>query len=127
MLEAISREVQIGCNEELLYASDLILVRQPLEGLKVRLGDRKGALKSKGLRANVKQTKTMISSDNYDEKVSKEGKCPCAVSQKGVDSNLTLCQSWANNKCSGITCKMKGDSKFKCQACATQQTNVILQ
>ena len=91
MLEAISREVGLGCNGELLYPSDLVLVRQPIEGPKRRLGAGKGALKSKGLKANVKKKKTTICSENAG-KVSKEGKFPCAVCRKRVDCNLILCQ-----------------------------------
>ena len=72
-LEALSREIRSECPEdpeELLYTDDLAL-----ESLKSRLEAWKRALKSKGLRVNVKKTKMMISSESARE-LSVEGKFP---------------------------------------------------
>ena len=81
LLEALSREIKSGCPEELLYADDLGLVTETLEGLKGRLERLKGALESKGLRVTVKKTKVIISSENPG-KVTIESKFCCAVSRK---------------------------------------------
>ena len=62
MLEVLSREIRVGCPEELLYGNDLTLVSEILQGLKGRLEAWKGALESKGLRVKVKKTKMMIGS-----------------------------------------------------------------
>ena len=45
VLEARSREIRLGCPEELLYADDLVLVKETLEGMKERLEAWKRALK----------------------------------------------------------------------------------
>ena len=57
VLDAPSRNIRSECPEELLYDDDLALVSEPLESLKGRLEAWKGALESKGLRANVNMTK----------------------------------------------------------------------
>ena len=57
VLDAPSRNIRSECQEELLYDDDLALVSETLESLKGRLEAWKGALESKGLRANVNMTK----------------------------------------------------------------------
>lgn len=47
MLEALNREMSLGCPEELLYVDDLALVSETTENLKTL----------KGLLVNVKNTK----------------------------------------------------------------------
>ena len=45
---------RLACPEELLYADDLALVSDTVEGLKRRLEARKSKLESESLRVNVK-------------------------------------------------------------------------
>ena len=87
VLKALSREVRLEYLE-LLYADNLTLVIETLEGLKRTLEAWKGTLESKGLKVCVMNMKGMISSENTG-KVSKEGKFCCAVSSKGVGSNTS--------------------------------------
>ena len=65
----------------------MVLVSETLEDLKGRTEAWKRALDSK----KVKKTKIIIISENA-EKVTIEGKIPCAVCKKGVGSNFILCQ-----------------------------------
>ena len=58
VLEALSREIRSGCQDELLFADDLVLVSEILEGLEK--GAWKRALESKGLKGNVKKIKMMF-------------------------------------------------------------------
>ena len=114
LLEALSR------SKELLYADDLTLVSETLEGLEGRLQLWKGRLESNGLRVNVKKTKVMISSVNAGE-VSEKGKFPWAVFGKGVSSNFIFCKfctCWVHKKSTDIRGKLQEDSKCKCQTCA---------
>ena len=55
-------------------------------------------------------------------------KFSCAAWRKGLGSTSILCQffrCWLHKKCSGITGKLKEDSKFKCQTCESQEENII--
>ena len=66
----------------------------------------------KGLRVNIKKTKTMINSENAG-KVTVEGKFPCAVCRKGVGSNSSLCQfcrCWVHKGCGVIRAKLNKKS-----------------
>ena len=74
MLETLSREICLGCPEELFYVDHLALLSKTLEALN-HLEAWKGTLESKGLRPNVKKTKIMIISENVG-KVTIEGKFP---------------------------------------------------
>ena len=48
--EALSREIRSTCSEKMLYADDLVLVAETLDGLKGTLEVYRRALGSKGLR-----------------------------------------------------------------------------
>ena len=50
-------------------------------------------------RVNVKQTETMISSENAG-RVAEEAKIPCTISKRGVFNNFIFCQF--------STCEMHG-------------------
>ena len=88
-LEILYREIRSGSSEELVYADDLTLVCETLEGLGGKLAAWKWALESKKLTVNVKNTDMMINNENVG-KVTVEGKFPCAV-RKGVCSSSILC------------------------------------
>ena len=68
----------------------------------------------------------MISSENAG-KVTNEDKLFCAVCRKSLNINSTPCQfcrCWLLKRCSGIRVKLKDDSKFKCQTCVKQETDI---
>ena len=58
MLEALSKEIRLGYQEELLSADDLALVSETLEELEKRAWKR--ALESKGLKVKVNKIKMMF-------------------------------------------------------------------
>ena len=89
-LEILYREIRSGSSEELVYADDLTLVCETLEGLGGKLAAWKWALESKKLTVNVKNTDMMINNENVG-RVTVEGKFPCAVVRKGVCSSSILC------------------------------------
>ena len=94
--------------------------------LKVRIEAWKRALESKRFTVKVQQSKIMISSKNA-EKVTKEGKFPCAVCRELLSSIYIFCQffkCWVHKKYCGIGGTLREDSKFKCQKCASQQTEI---
>ena len=119
VLEALSREFRTGCPEEMLYADDLVLTSETMEGLLVKLKTWRKAMESKGLRVNVTKTKVMISGCSVG-KPQEKGKFPCSVCGKGVGSNSIFCgtcKHWVHKKCSGITGMLKDDNQFKCKRC----------
>ena len=63
--EALYREIKSGYPKELVYAYDLVLVNEPLKGLKARLEIWTKVMASNTLRMNVKETSMII----YSEKV----------------------------------------------------------
>lgn len=91
VLVALSREIWPRCPEELLYANDVTVVNETLQGFKRRLEAWKGALKLKRLRVNFKKTKKTISSKNAG-KVTGKSKFSCAVCRMGVGNIFILCQ-----------------------------------
>ena len=123
VLEALSRDIRTGCPEELLYADDLALVSDSVEGLTEKLENWKHALESKGLRVNLKKTKVMVSNYNLGEK-REEGKYPCGVCSKGVGSNSIYCKTckhWVHKRCSGIQGKLRKDQPFQCVKCSSNE------
>ena len=62
----------------------------------------------------------MISSKNAG-KVTIKDKFPCALCRKSIASNSIFsqfCRCRVHKRCSGISDRLKEDSKFKCQTCA---------
>ena len=73
------------------------------------------------MRVNVKKTKRMISENAGMNAI--EAKFPCVIYRNGVGSNSTLCRLcrfWVHKRSNAIRGKLVEDSKFKCQACASQ-------
>lgn len=104
----------------MLYADDLTLIAESLEALKDKVISWKEATEAKGLKMNVKKTKTMISGKGCGE-IERTGRWPCAVCGKGVMANsmqCTKCHDWVHKKCSGIRGSlMKERHTFECKTC----------
>ena len=59
-LEALSREFCTGCQWELFYADDLVIISDSINDLTARVSSWKHHMETKGLRANMKKTKVML-------------------------------------------------------------------
>ena len=119
VMEALSREFRTSLPWELLYADDLVLMSDSIEGLEKKFSDWKKGMENKGLRVNVGKTKVMISSSNAGS-VNKIGKFPCGVCHKGVGSNSIFCKSckcWVHARCSRVKGSLSKVINFTCQAC----------
>ena len=57
LAEIISENAREGFMNEILYASDLVLISESIENLKEKCLKRKEAFESKGLMVNLKKTK----------------------------------------------------------------------
>ena len=122
VMEALSREFRTSLPWELLYADDLVLMSDSIEGLEKKFSDWKKGMENKGLRVNVGKTKVMISSSSAAT-VNKTGKYPCGVCHKGVGSNSIFCKScksWTHARCSRVKGNLSKVSNFICPACLGQ-------
>jgi hypothetical protein len=119
VLEALSREFRAGLPMELLYADDLVVMADTMEGLKERIETWKGGMECKGLRVNLSKTKVMRCF-NKECQAENSGKWPCGVCRRGVGANSIQCSSctaWVHKKCSGISGKLTEVVGFKCKKC----------
>ena len=91
VMEALAREFRTGCQWELLYADDLVIVAESLEELKLKFKTRKDSLEQKGLKVNVGKTKFMCSA--APKAIIKSIMYPCSICGSGVGANSIQCTS----------------------------------
>ena len=119
VVDAVSEHAIEGLLNEILYADDLVLMSENLEDLRERFQRWRNALKSKGLRINIRKTKMMVS--GAEGEVVRSRVDPCGICGKRVMSNAvwcTLCKKWIHARCT----KMKKVScsftqQFVCRRC----------
>ncbi len=119
MLEALSRELRTGLPWELLYADDLVVIDESLDGCIGKLKAWKSGMEKKGLRVNMKKTKILVSGVGLDV-LKDSGKFPCAVCRSGVGNNSILCcqcNLWVHKRCSGIKGRITGNQNYICPRC----------
>ena len=119
VLEALSQELRTGSPWELLYADDLVIITETIEELSQKLDAWKVNLEKKGLRVNMKKTKTMFSEVNMDTLIG-TGAYPCGVCRSGVGKNSIFCpccKHWVHKKCSGIRGRLVEDENFQYNRC----------
>jgi len=120
VMEVLARRVKEGLPWELLYADDLVLIAESMDGLKEKMNKWKECMEAKGLKVNIGKTKVMASGKACGE-VERTGKWPCAVCRKGVGVNsiqCTMCAEWVHRKCSGVRGSLTSvAATFKCKVC----------
>ena len=84
----ITENARRGVVNELLYADDLVIMREDTEDLKERFWNWKNALESKGLKVNTRKTKLMISRSEGELFKSKID--PCGICGRKVMANSVL-------------------------------------
>uniref|UniRef100_UPI00358FAC8D uncharacterized protein n=1 Tax=Myxine glutinosa TaxID=7769 RepID=UPI00358FAC8D len=121
VMEVLAQNVKEGLPWELLYADDLVLIAESMDGLKEKMNKWKECMETKGLKVNIGKTKVMASGKACGE-VERTGKWPCAVCRKGVGVNsiqCTMCAEWVHQKCSGLRGSFTSvAATFKCKVCA---------
>ena len=60
MVDVVTENAREGLMKEVLYADDLVLMSEIMEGLKKRFLKWRGALEIKGLKVNLKKTKVIV-------------------------------------------------------------------
>ena len=74
---------------EMLYADDLVLMSDVMEGLREKFWKGKEAFENKGLKVNLGKTKVVASGTEGEVSVSKVD--PCGICGKRVMANSVLC------------------------------------
>ena len=89
VVDMVTENVRNGLMSEMLYADDLVLMSETMEGLRKKFWKCKVALESKGLKVNLEKTKVVVSGAEGEVSVSKVD--PCGVCGKRVMANSVLC------------------------------------
>ena len=104
---------------EMLYADDLVLMSETMEGLRVKFWKWKEAFESKGLKVNLGKTKVVVSGAEGEVSVSKVD--PRGICGKQVMANSVLfvkCGKWIHGRCvkvKRVTSRLGRD--FVCGRC----------
>ena len=89
MVDVVTESVRNGLMSEMLYADDLVLTSETMEGLREKFWKWKEAFQSKGLKVNLGKTKVVVSGAEGEMSVSKID--PCGICGKRVMANSVLC------------------------------------
>ena len=76
-----------GALSEMLYADDLVLMNETIEGLGNNFLKWKEAFESKGLKVNLGKTKAMVCGDITKDGMPKSNVDPCGVCSLRVKAN----------------------------------------
>ena len=87
----LAREVALS---EWLYADDLVLMSETIEGLREKFPKWKEAFESKGLKVDLGKTNVTVSSAITKNGLSKSKVDPCEVCSLRVKANSVLCVVW---------------------------------
>ena len=105
VIDVVTEFATEGGLSELLYADDLVLMSETIEGLWNKFLKWKEAFESKGLKVNLGKIKVMVISGIMKDCVSKSRVAPCVVCSLRVKANSVLCLQcgeWTHGKCAGV-------------------------
>ena len=100
VVDVITESVRNGLMSEMLYADDLVLTSETMDGLREKFWKWKEAFESKGLKVNLGETKVVVSGAEGEVTVSKVD--PCGICGKRVMANSVLCvkcRKWIHGRC----------------------------
>ena len=103
VVNVVTENVRNGLMSEMLYADDLVLTSETMEGLREKFWKWKEAFKSKGLKVNLGKTKVVVSGAEGEVSVSKVD--PCGICGKRVMANSVLCVKcgkWIHGRCAKV-------------------------
>ena len=100
VVDVVMESVRNGLMSEMLYADDLVLMSETMEGLREKFWKWKEAFESKGLKVNLGKTKVVVSGAEGEVSVSKVD--PCGICGMRVMANSVLCVKcgkWIHGRC----------------------------
>ena len=127
MVDGVTESVRNGLISEMLYADDLVLMSETMEGLREKFWKWKETFKSKGLKENLGKTKVVVSGAEGELSVSKVD--PCGICGKRVMANSVLCVKcgkWIHGRCAKVkrvTSRLGRD--FVCGRCKKQADGLV--
>ena len=93
VVDVVTESVRNGLMSELLYADDLVLISETMEGLREKFWKWKEAFESKGLKVNLGKTKVVVGGAEGEVSVSKVD--PCGICGKRVICKFSVvCEMW---------------------------------
>ena len=101
----LSLNLTEGALRELLYADDLVLMSETIEGLRNKFLKWKEAFEIKGLKVNLGKTKAMVSGGIIKDGMPKSKVDPCGVCSLRAKANSVLCLQcgkWIHGRCAGV-------------------------
>ena len=127
MVDVITESVRNGLLSEMLYADDLVLTREMMEGLRDKFWKWKEAFETKGLRLDLGKTNVVVSGAEVEVTVSKVD--PSGICGKRVMANSVLsvkCRKWIHERCAKVkrvTLRLGRD--FVCGRCKKQDDGIM--
>ena len=100
VVDVVAKNAREGLMYEILYADDLVLMSETMEGLREKFQKWKVELESKGMKVNLGKTKGMVGGAEGEINTSKID--PCGICVKRVMANLLLCikcKKWIHGRC----------------------------
>ena len=88
VVDAVTENVRNGLMSDMLYADDLVLMSETMEGLREKFSKWKEVFESTWLKVNLGKTKVVVSGVEGDVSVSKID--PCGICGKRVMRNSVL-------------------------------------
>ena len=126
-VDVILKNPREGLMNEILYADDLVLRSGSMESLKEKFLKWKKAFESKGLKANLKKTKAMVSGSKGEVLKSKVD--TCAKCSKRVMANSVMCTKygeWVHGRCTKINRVTSTLAKgFVCEPCTYTKKGIV--
>ena len=123
----ITESVRNGLMSEMLYADDLVLTSETMEGLGEKFWKWKEAFESKGLKVNLEQTKVVVSGAEGEVTVSKID--PCGICGKRAMANSALCvkcRKWIYGRCAKVSrVALRLGRDFVCGTCEKQSVEEL--
>ena len=110
-----------GDLSELLYAGDLDLISETIEGLRDKFLKWKKAFESNGLKVNLGKTKVIFSSGITQDSLSKSKVEPCGICSFRLKANSELCVQcgrMTHGRCARVKRATQRFSRnIKCRKC----------